>query len=113
MAVLPETAEHRATPSQRVAHRDEVLARLVQLRQRLEAVIADVAEGRSTLAQVFERSVSDEATGMVYLVKLAEVLPGVGKVRARRVLAEHGYGERTRVNQVPVDVQSKLVEALQ
>jgi hypothetical protein len=41
------------------------------------------------------------------------VLPGVGKVRARRVLAEHGCGERTRVNQVPVDVQGKLVEALQ
>ena len=89
-----------------------MLTKIVQLRQRLEAMIADVADGRSTLGEAFERANGDKACGMVYIVKLAEVVPGVGKVRARRVLAEHGCGERTRVNQVSLDVQEKLIGAL-
>jgi hypothetical protein len=48
----------------------------------------------------------------VYLVKLAEVLPAIGKVRARRVLADHGLGERTRVGDVPVAVQQPVCGAL-
>lgn len=112
MAVLPETAETPTTSCSSVSHRDAVLASLMQLRQRIEAVVADVAGGRCTLADVFERSVTDEPCRVVYLVKIAEAVPGVGKVRARRVLAEHGCAERTRVGEVSTDVRARLVAAL-
>ena len=98
-----------------VRSRLETLAQITAHRQDLQAVIDDVAAGRLSLAEVFARAAEadhDDASRQVYLVKLAEVLPAIGKVRARRVLANHGLGERTRVGDVPVAVQQSLCEAL-
>ncbi|NCX18194.1 MAG: hypothetical protein EBX15_05495, partial [Acidimicrobiia bacterium] len=98
-----------------VRSRLETLARITAHRQALQAVIDDVAAGRLSLVEVFRRAAAadhDDASRQVYLVKLAEVLPAIGKVRARRVLADHGLGERTRVGDVPVAVQQSLCETL-
>ena len=91
---------------------DEVLARVAKLRNDLESVISGVAAGSVTLAQVFERSSVDAVCGFVYLVKIAESVPGIGKVRARRVLEEFGLGERTRVSEVSASVRDSLVKVL-
>jgi hypothetical protein len=91
---------------------DEILARATKLRHDIDALVAAVAAGSLTLAQVFERSISDTVYGFVYLVKVAEALPGIGKVRARRVLEEHGLGERTRVSEVASSMRDGLVKAL-
>ncbi|MGA1763516.1 MAG: hypothetical protein ACO4A3_02410, partial [Ilumatobacteraceae bacterium] len=48
----------------------------------------------------------------VYLVKIAEAVPGIGKVKARRILEQHHLSERTRVGDVPLQVRALLVEAL-
>jgi len=98
-----------------VGSRLETLARITAHRQALQAVIDDVAAGRLSLVEVFRRAVAadhDDAIRQVYLVKLAEVLPAIGKVRARRVLADHGLGERTRVGDVPVAAQQPVCGAL-
>ena len=92
---------------------DEVLARATKLRNDIDALIASVVDGSVTLAQVFERSGSDMVCGFVYVVKIAEVVPGIGKVRARRALEEHGLGERTRVSEVPASVRETLSKVLQ
>jgi hypothetical protein len=95
--------------------RHDTLTRITAHRQALQAVINDVTAGRLSLVDVFRRAAAadyDDASRQVYLVKLAEVLPAIGKVRARRVLADHGLGERTRVGDVPVAVQQSLCEAL-
>lgn len=99
-----------ASPDSR--HDDDVLSRLATLRADLEALIASVANGQTSLADVLQRSKSEDVCSFVYLVKIAEALPGVGKVRARRVLEARGFGERTRVGEVPDDSRSALVEAL-
>jgi len=54
----------------------------------------------------------DPVIRFVYIVKFAEAVPGVGKVKARRVLASLGYGERTRTGEVPAGVRAALVGAL-
>jgi hypothetical protein len=95
--------------------RHDTLTRITAHRQALQAVINDVTAGRLSLVDVFRRAAAadhDDASRQVYLVKLAEVLPAIGKVRARRVLADHGLGERTRVGDVPVAVQQSLCAAL-
>lgn len=95
--------------------RHNALTRITAHRQALQAVIHDVSAGRLSLAETFRRAAvadHDEAVRQVYLVKLAEVLPTIGKVRARRVLADHGLGERTRVGDVPSAVQQSLCETL-
>lgn len=104
---------------------NDVMQELTRLRNGIDQLVASVREGRVTLSEVFARaeggavvysqeSVSDDARvcAFVYLVKIAEALPGVGKVRARRILEEHGLGERTRVGAVSPAVRTSLVEAL-
>lgn len=53
-----------------------------------------------------------EVCSFVYLVKIAEAVPGIGKVKARRILEQHHLSERTRVGDVPLHVRALLVEAL-
>lgn len=53
-----------------------------------------------------------EVCSFVYLVKIAEAVPGIGKVKARRILEQHHLSERTRVGDVPLQVRALLVEAL-
>lgn len=91
---------------------DEVLARLSQRRQAIESVIASVANTSLTLARVFERVENEPVYQFVYLVKLAEAVPGIGKVRARRILAELNLGERTRVAEVTVMQRESLLKVL-
>lgn len=100
---------------------DNVLARLAQRRAQLEALIGAVHNHSISLADVFARAGDPVVTTLeadalvcrfVYLVKIAEALPGVGKVRARRVLADHGFGERTRVGDVAIVDRDALVQAL-
>jgi hypothetical protein len=102
-------------------HSDNVLTRLAERRTQLEALIGAVHDHSFSLADVFARAGDPSVTTLepdalvcrfVYLVKIAEALPGVGKVRARRVLADHGYGERTRVGDVAVNDRDTLVQAL-
>ncbi len=57
-------------------------------------------------------SVDAEVCSFVYLVKIAEAVPGIGKVKARRILEQHHLSERTRVGDVPLQVRALLVEAL-
>jgi len=116
MAVSPVTTRQE----------EPVLTRLARLRHELEALVASVQSGALTLAEVFARESAvrtepaDAATdarevsvyGFVYLVKLAESVPGIGKVRARRVLEEHGLGERTRVRDVPAATRAVLSRVL-
>ena len=104
MAVSPTTTRQH-----------DVLARLAQLRGELESLIESIRNGKATLAEVLSdpnSSRSDHARGFVYLVKLAESVPGIGKVRARRVLEEHGLGERTRVCDVTAAARPVLVAEL-
>ncbi len=105
MAVSPAATESR----------QQTLAQLSAHRVALQSVIHEVSVGRLSLNDVFRRAAvvdHDDALRRVYLVKLAEVLPSVGKVRARRVLADHGLDERTRVGDVPQEVQQALCGAL-
>ncbi|MGA0804708.1 MAG: hypothetical protein ACO3QU_07500, partial [Ilumatobacteraceae bacterium] len=76
--------------------------------------------GSTTLGEVFARAAepSDassedaEVCSFVYLVKIAEAVPGIGKVKARRILEQHHLSERTRVGDVPLQVRALLLEAL-
>jgi hypothetical protein len=101
MAVTPAVADQNA-----------VHARLTRLRADINSWITRVADGSVSIAQVLQLGDDDAVIRFVYLVKFAEAVPGVGKVKARRVLASLGYGERTRTGEVPADARATLVEAL-
>lgn len=63
----------------------------------MDAVIADVARGVATVDEVFRRREREPAISYLYAVKVLEADQRVGKVRARRLIAELGGGETTKV----------------
>jgi hypothetical protein len=53
------------------------------------------------------------AQAYVYVVKALEVVPGIGKVRARAMMREIGIDERCNIGSLTSDQQRQLQEALQ
>jgi hypothetical protein len=59
-------------------------------------IIDEVTSGSMSMADLLEEADSDERLGTVKVVVLAQVVPGVGKVRSRRAMARLGIAEDAR-----------------
>ena len=53
--------------------------------------------GSITLEELFSQSASDDVVGKMKVLAVLESLPGVGKVKARRLLEEHSIPDTRRV----------------
>ena len=86
---------------------------LSELRDEIARLCDDVAVGRLSLKTIFT-GVGDEgaplANNYVYVVKLIERIPGVGKVKARRILSELDISERCHVGDLTPEQRSIIVE---
>lgn len=95
---------------------DRVLDDLSSLRAAMTRRIADVRDGASGLAEALRPDEGDSvdalASRFVYVVKIVEAAPGVGKVRARRALEAVGLGERDRVGDLTDRVRAALLVEL-
>src|SRR5205085_10647367 len=81
------------SPDQRQAALDKAAAarrRRAELREKLKM-------GSTTLKELLDEADRDEVVGKMKVVTLLESLPGVGKVRARRLMEEIGISETRRV----------------
>ena len=81
------------TPDQRQAALEKAAAarrRRAELREKLKM-------GSTSLKELLEEADRDEVVGKMKVVTLLESLPGVGKVRARRLMEEIGISETRRV----------------
>jgi hypothetical protein len=86
---------------------------LTELRDEIARLCDDVAAGRLSLQTVFTGTEDEDASlanNYVYVVKLIERLPGVGKVKARRILSELGISERCHVGELTPGQRSIIVE---
>lgn len=93
-----------------------VLDDLSALRAAIAGRIAGVRDGAVGLVEALQPaadgSVAAVASRFVYVVKIVEAVPGVGKVRARRALQAVGLGERDRVGDLTADVRDGLLREL-
>lgn len=94
------------TPEQRRA----ALEKAAQARQKRAEVKERLKSGRMTLAQLFEAGDADEMIGKLKVVSMLESLPGVGKVRARRLLAELDISESRRLRGLGDNQRRRLLE---
>jgi hypothetical protein len=81
------------TPDQRQAALEKAAAarrRRAELREKLKM-------GSVSLKELLEEADRDEVVGKMKVVTLLESLPGVGKVRARRLMEDIGISESRRV----------------
>jgi len=77
-------------------------------RERRASLVRDLASGDLVPARLDD----DERAGEVKVVVIAEAVPGVGKVGARRLLEARGISAATHWADVPTAERRGLVEAL-
>ncbi|MDQ2725014.1 MAG: integration host factor [Actinomycetota bacterium] len=96
------------TPDQRqAALQKAAVARRVraELKEKLKM-------GSLTLAELLEQGGTDEIVGKMKVLSVLESLPGLGKVKARRLMEDVGISESRRVQGLGDQQRKKLFEKL-
>jgi hypothetical protein len=96
------TPEQRAAALQKAG---EVRAARAELKEKLKM-------GSVSLADVLKQADSDEVVGKLKVLSLLESLPGVGKVKARRLMEDIGISESRRVKGLGPQQRQALLEQL-
>lgn len=68
--------------------------------------------GSMTLPELLEQGDHDEIVGKMKVLSVLESLPGLGKVKARRLMEEVGIAETRRVQGLGEQQRKKLFEKL-
>ncbi len=87
MALPPLTPEQRAAALEKAAEARRVRA---QVKNRLK-------HSGASLSEVIDQGRTDDIVGKMRVTALLESMPGVGKVRARQIMARLGISESRRV----------------
>lgn len=91
----------------------EAAAWASSVRATWDVLVDEVRSGEVSLPEAFARGASDNDTGLIFAVKVLEVVPGIGKVRSRRTLTAVGLADDVLLGEVPKDAQSALIEAFE
>lgn len=94
------------TPDQRRA----ALEKAARARQKRAEVKEQLKSGTLSLADLFDQGDHDEMLGKLKVVSMLESLPGVGKVRARRLMDELDISESRRLRGLGKNQRDRLLE---
>lgn len=97
------TADQRQAALEKAAEARKVRA---ELKERLKM-------GSISLSELFDRADNDDIVGKLKVLALLESLPGIGKVKARRVMEEIGISESRRVRGLGEQQRKALLEHFQ
>jgi hypothetical protein len=95
------------TPEQRHA----ALEKAAEARRARADVKARLKLNRLTLRELFEQSDADEMLAKLKVVSVLESMPGVGKVRARRLMEELEISESRRLRGLGAKQRAALLDA--
>jgi hypothetical protein len=82
------------------------------LRQQMDAVLGQVESGALAIDSILSQSDLDEASSVLYACKIIEVVPGIGKVKARQLLARMNISETEQTGNLSVDQRNKLAQLI-
>ncbi len=82
------------------------------LRQQMDAVLVQVESGSLNIDAILLQDELGEASSVLYACKLIEVVPGIGKVKARHLLAHMNVSETEQTGNLSVDQRSKLSQLI-
>lgn len=100
MALPPLTPEQRAAALKKAAAARQARA---EVKNRLKY-------SQGSLSEVLEQAQSDEVIGKLKVSALLESLPGIGKIKARAIMAEIGISESRRLRGLGPHQAKALVE---
>jgi hypothetical protein len=96
------------SPEQRQAALEKAAAA-----RRLRAELKEKLKmGSITLKELLDQGGSDEIVGKMKVLAVLESLPGLGKVKARRLMEEVGISETRRIQGLGDQQRKKLFEKL-
>jgi hypothetical protein len=96
------------SPEQRQAALEKAAAA-----RRLRAELKEKLKmGSITLKELLDQGDSDEIVGKMKVLAVLESLPGLGKVKARRLMEEVGISETRRIQGLGDQQRKKLFEKL-
>jgi hypothetical protein len=89
-------------------------ALLTELRQEIAILCQQIASGQRSFLDVISLAESNRsaAESYVYVVKALEAVSSVGKVRARRIMADLGIAERCNIGSLTTQQVEQLKAAL-
>ncbi len=90
--------------------RKSVIAYAYSLRCEMSQVVLDIASGKSNLSDVLIKNADHEATKRLYVVKALEAIQSVGKVKARRLMADLEITEKRRIESLSVSERRALLD---
>ena len=94
------------TPEQRAA----ALVKAAAARQARAEVKARLKYSQGSLADVIAQGRTDDVIGKLKVSALLESLPGVGKIKARAIMAEVGISETRRLRGLGPHQASALIQ---
>ena len=99
-------------PSLSAEQRQAALEKAAQARRMRAELKEKLKMGSLTLAELLQQADSDEVVGKMKVLAVLESLPGLGKVKARRVMEEVGISETRRLQGLGDQQRKKLFEKL-
>ena len=86
-----------ALPTLTPEQRTQALAKAAEARKKRAEVKGELKSGKRTLADVLKRASNDDTLGKMKVSTVLESLPGVGKVRAQKIMEELDISASRRV----------------
>jgi hypothetical protein len=100
-----------ANPPQLTAEQRQAALEKAAVARRARAEVKDrLKMGSLSLKELFDLADKDETIGKIKVLALLESLPGVGKVKARRVMDDVGIAETRRVQGLGAQQRARLLE---
>ena len=99
-------------PSLSADQRQAALEKAAAVRRQRAELKEKLKLGSLSLKELLQEGASDEVVGKMKVVSVLESLPGLGKVKARRLMEEVGISETRRVQGLGEQQRRKLVERL-
>ena len=91
--------------------RRAALQKAVEVRRQRSEVRVRLKDGSLSLGDLLDR-VDDDMVGKMKALVVIESLPGVGKVKARRLMADVGIAESRRLRGLGDQQRAKLLSAI-
>lgn len=99
-----------ANPPQLTAEQRQAALAKAAVARRARAEVKDQLKmGSMSLPELFALAGTDETIGKIKVLALLESLPGVGKVKARRVMDDVGIAETRRVQGLGAQQRARLL----
>ena len=91
--------------------REAALAKAAVARRERAELKEKLKMGSTNLRELFDQAESDEVVGKMKVLAVLESLPGLGKVKARRLMDEIGISEARRVQGLGRNQREALLAA--